>query len=100
MPTSWRERIWIDRSLGRVHVHLLELPHDGQAEERDRSPNPRQHRVVVIDRPTTVLEVGFGSGQIDGESQCVEDLGFVTTVLGGGYQTLGTVCAGRPRQDG
>ena len=58
MPMSWRDRIWVARSLsravgdavrgvGRVDVHLLELAHHRGAEVGDRVADARQDRVVV-----------------------------------------------------
>ena len=88
------------RRVGRVDVHLLELPHDGGAEVGDRVADARQDRVVVGELLAAVLQVGFGRPTGRSEAQGVEHLHDVPAILGGGAEALRAVGARGAGQDG
>jgi hypothetical protein len=109
MSMLWRERIWVARNLsravhdavggvGRVDVHLLELPHDGSAEVGDRGADARQDRVVG-ESCLPRKQVRLLGRQVDREAQGVEDSHLVATVECGGAQTLRRVGARGTRED-
>ncbi len=78
----------------RVHVHLFELPNDGEAEERDGGADAGEGDVVVTQWLPAVLEVRFVSCEVDGEAQRVEHPHFVAAVDRSGSEPLGAVHIG------
>ena len=85
--------------VGRVDVHLLELPHDGSAEVGDGGADARQDRVVGRELLAAEEQVRLLGRQVDGEAQGVEDSHLVATVECGGAQTLRRVGARGTRED-
>ena len=79
------------RGTGGVDVHLLELANDSETEEGDRGADARQHGVVVGQQLASVLHVGLVAGQVDGETECVENPDVVAAFFGRLTQSLRTV---------
>ncbi len=79
------------RGVGCVHVHLLELANHCQAEIGDGRTDPGQHRVVVGEGLSPVLQVRFLLREVDGESQGVEHSGLVAALGCCRLEALGAV---------
>ncbi len=78
---------WVDT----VDAHLLELPHDGGAEEGYRRADPRDHRIVVGQLLAFVIEAGVSLLHFDRKRERVQDLDVVAACGAGFFESPGAV---------
>ncbi len=84
----------------RVHVHLLELANDGESKERDRCTDAGEDGVEIVEVTSAVLEIRDIAGEVDGETERVEDACLVASLGRSRDKSLGAVRARGSREDG
>ena len=75
-----RERPMATDSFKRIDAHHLELAQHGEAVERDRCADARDHRVEILEPPLAVIERRLARGDVDRDAKRIDHLDVVAAL--------------------
>ncbi len=88
------------RRIGAEDIHLLKLSYDGCTEVGDRSADSRKHGIVVRELFLAEVKIRLPLVEIDRELERVQNLDFVSSLLGGFAKAPRAVASGAAGQNG